>query len=101
MDKWEPNVRRSRNLIIVEAKKGEDEYFTSSLFMTGRFEVSPPDFFERLLGMTLESKFKSAEKSCKMTCDILNANDEKAMRQAKEIDDILKSRCVDGNKRLL
>jgi len=80
--KWYPRTTQpsyADDYFIVEAWNGKNYYVSrwdSEGMNAGVFKVYHPGYIEKLLGITIESKYKKVLKRCQHLCDKLNKKEK-------------------------
>ena len=87
--RWEVSTERVFGCIKVEAHRGMIIYRDSWGGMPGAKYVYPPNFIERLLGITFEEKVAKAQEWCKKFCERENSKEDAGrlvceLRQSKD-----------------
>ena len=78
--RWEVSLIRGSNFIKVEAHIGMIIYRDNWGGSPGAKYVYPPNFIERLLGITFEEKVVKAQKWCERFCEGENQKEDTSRR---------------------
>ncbi len=85
---WRVSVRQSGKQVEVEPNNCSSGTHGGGFFFPSAAYVSPPNFIERLFGVTFESKVERMKRKCQQWCDRRNVKEglaKDALNQSENV----------------